>query len=177
MAENDTPVDEDVEDATVRSPHAGTPKIENVPWLRQLVVAVKKNMLLVSRRPVQLALMCLCSVGSVLLAYMNSRNNEFKVDFGTVPLTQCGTVDPAYWKELEMQGYVAVPNSYNMHWTRGFPVTLMGTSKSCLFAPDALCVFCFLTMNLDLQHLGQCFIRFWSLLSCKSIFRRKCLES
>ena len=90
-------------------------------------------MLLMSRRPVQLALMCLCSVGSVLLAYSSSTNNESNIDFGTVPLTKCGVVDPAYLNELEMdEGYSRVPYSYNTHWARGFPVTLMGTNRNAV---------------------------------------------
>lgn len=122
----------DLEEAA--SETSTTPKIKHVPWFLQLRVALKKNMLLLSRRPVQLALMCLCSVGSVLLVFTSISNNEYKVDFGTIPLTQCGAVDQAYLNELEReQGYDAVystPSSYNMQWARGLPVTLMGTIET-----------------------------------------------
>jgi hypothetical protein len=122
-----SPAEEDIEDARSAKPSSST-KIEHVPWFRQLTVAVKKNMLLLSRRPVQLALMCLSSVGSVLLAYSTSSNNEYEVDFGTVPLTRCGTVHQDYLNEIEFGGsFVEVPTSYNMHWDLGFPVTVMGT--------------------------------------------------
>lgn len=133
MAENASVEDVEVAVSEASSTAATTtPKIINVPWFCQLKVALQKNRLLLIRRPVQVALMCLCSVGSVLLAFSSISNKEF--DFSTIPLTPCGAVDPSYLNELEReQGYDAVyntPNSYNMHWARGLPVTLMGTMRN-----------------------------------------------
>jgi hypothetical protein len=168
-----SPVEDDIEDApSVKL--SRPPKVENVPWFHQLRVSVKKNMLLLSRRPVQLALMCLSSVGSVLLAYSSSTTNEFEINFGTVPLTRCGTVDQTYLDDLQMEGgYNEVPTSYNMHWDQGFPVTVMGTNATLFILLDAFSVK-FLTNDLSLQHLVLCFTVSWSLLSYKSMFRIRC---
>jgi len=106
----------------------GTPMIHEVPWLRQLSCVLQKNFILLSRRPIQVCLMMVSSIGFVLLAALDvSRSEEKKVDFGTVKLNKCGMVDLDL---VDLDNIEKVPFSYNSVWIMGFPVTLMG--KVCL---------------------------------------------
>jgi hypothetical protein len=105
---------------------SGPPTITTVPWLRQLSCVLRKNALLLTRRPVQVVLMILSSVGSVLLAFWAITGSELDTDFGTVPLTSCGTVELSYLDEMPYDKKSQVPLSYNESFRGGLPVIVMG---------------------------------------------------
>ena len=99
-----------------------TPQVAVVPWFRQLQCALLKNVRLLSRRPIQVFLMITCSIASVMLAVPVINGRESDIDFGSVPLTRCGQVEPTF----SAQNGGNVPISYNAGWSNGAPVMLMG---------------------------------------------------
>lgn len=109
--------------------------VQAVSWYLQLSSVLYKNLLLLSRRPLQVILMLLSSIGSVLLASLTADTNnnatDKYLDFGNVTLTSCGTIDGEYLSSLaenDPDG-ATVPLSYNEGWRNGFAVTIMGKYK------------------------------------------------
>ena len=100
------------------------PKVTTVPWLRQLFCVLCKNVLLLSRRPFYITFMCLSSVVSVLLAFPIVHRHEKPIDFGTVPLTACGTVVQHFVDSTT--NYLDIPLTYNEPWRNGLAVIVMG---------------------------------------------------
>ena len=100
-----------------------------VPWMKQLKTVVFKNMLLLSRRPLQVALQSVSSIATVLLASLVAQRKDFDVAFGDVPMTDCGTVPGSYLDGLEYDVRDEVPLSFNEGWRNGFAVLLMGKSR------------------------------------------------
>ena len=107
------------------------PKVDRspsaVPWMKQLKTVVFKNVLLLSRRPLQVALMLVSSIAMVLLASLVVQRKDFDVAFGDVPMTDCGTVSGLFLDGLDYDDREEVPLSYNEGWRNGFAVLLMGT--------------------------------------------------
>jgi hypothetical protein len=113
---------------------SGAPTVTMVPWLRQLSCVLRKNALLLSRRPVQVVLMILSSVGAVLLAFPASTRGDY-IDFETLNLTTCGTVDPSYLDGMDYNKASHVPLSHNEPFRGGLPVIIMG--EYCVY--DSAC--------------------------------------
>jgi hypothetical protein len=116
------------------------PSFQTVGWFRQLSCVLRKNALLLLRRPVSLFCMLISSIGSVLLAWARGKNGE---EFDATQFTQCGTLSSTYTE----QSYNTVPLTLNENWRNGFAVTLMGKylthSKSIdvvLLIYETLCV-------------------------------------
>ena len=105
-------------------------QVATVPWFRQLSCVLRKNLLLLSNRPIQLLIMFMSSVGSVLLAFLSIQSSEKDIDFATVPLTECGTVDPSYLDGFRRRGMYDelynVPLTHNEPWRDGLSVNLLG---------------------------------------------------
>jgi hypothetical protein len=106
-------------------PWSGAPTVTTVPWLRQLSCVLRKNALLLSRRPVQVVLMILSSVSHVLLAFPAVTGSELDLDFGKLPLTSCGTVEQSYLDGMDYNE-AHVPLSHNEPFRGGLPVKIMG---------------------------------------------------
>ena len=98
------------------------PTLKTVSWLRQLDTVVRKNMLLLSRRPVTLGVMLVSSVMGVVFAWLAGRPTA---DFGEVQLTDCGTVSSTYYDNLTYTEQYNTPISYNDEWRDSMPVTLL----------------------------------------------------
>jgi len=135
-----------------------------VSWFTQLWFALRKNELLIRRKPLYVVLMLFSSVLSVALSWIVARDGDY--DFGTVPLDQCGTVSFEYWYSQNYfnetdcvdlscydtsssRGY-DVPISYNEKWRNGYAVTLMSVGPF-LFA---ICVYLMVETEIQSQMLG-----------------------
>jgi hypothetical protein len=94
-----------------------------VSWFRQLQVVLRKNFLLLSRRPITLVVMLVSPMLSVLLAWAAGQDLEY--DFGDVELTDCGTVSSTYYQNQADDIQYYIPLSYNDNWRSGLPVTIM----------------------------------------------------
>lgn len=107
-------------------------------WLPQFRVTTRKNLLLLSRSPLLLTVMCLSSIVSVIFAYLVVRTEDEESHLTSEgALTACGTVDSNYWDRLFNENIAQggnpydsdpdVPISYNSKWKNGFAVTLLTT--------------------------------------------------
>ena len=114
------------EEVVEKEPQQASFAVTKVPWLHQLYYVLRKNAMLMSRRPVQLVIMCFSSVASVLLAFWLHEGSNYYVDFDTLPLTKCGTVDREYWRGLDWDELEKLPLSHNMAWSDGLGLELMG---------------------------------------------------
>jgi hypothetical protein len=99
-----------------------TGRVKTQPWFRQLRVVLKKNCILLWRRPITLSVMLLSSVISVILAGLAGPN----VNFDQVELTECGTIDDNYFNSLSYDSqWNDTPLSYNDKWRDGLAVAVM----------------------------------------------------
>jgi len=105
------------------APSHDLPVLNTVSWFRQLRIVLRKNFLLLSRRPVTLIVMLVSSIPSVLLAWAAGQNPQ--TDFGAVSLTDCGTISSAYYDNLTYTEQYETPISYNDVWRDGLPVTVL----------------------------------------------------
>jgi hypothetical protein len=73
-----------------------------------------------------------------LIAFINISGLDM-IDFGTVPLTSCGTVEPSYLNEMPYDDIYQVPLSYNEVFRGGLPVIVMGEYCVCDPSCEAVC--------------------------------------
>ncbi|KAL7580790.1 hypothetical protein ACA910_001068 [Epithemia clementina (nom. ined.)] len=125
-----------------------------VSWFQQLSFVIRKNNLLIVRRPLLLLTMLLSSMIFVLIAW--SATNSEKWDFGEVPLDECGTVD-WFYSQLDAEGNMrsydeidSIPISYNDDWRNGFQVALMGLGPMIL----GICAFLYVQPEIETKMLG-----------------------
>jgi hypothetical protein len=98
------------------------PSFQTVGWFRQVSCVLRKNALLLWRRPVSLFVMFISSIGSVLLAWARGKNSIDADYFDATQLTQCGTMSNTYTESTLNN----IPLTLNEAWRNGLAVTLMG---------------------------------------------------
>lgn len=98
-------------------------RVKSQPWLRQFTTVLRKNLILLQRRPITLSVMLFSSVISVLASGFIGSD----VNFDQVILTECGTVDDNYYNSLDGNQWDQSPLSYNENWRNGVAVAVMST--------------------------------------------------
>ena len=130
---------------------AGGPAVEitTVPWFRQFsTILWYKNLPLLQRKPVHVALMLLGSVASVLLAWAAGRDGP--ADNKLPPLTDCGTIDSSYFDGMSYDEQIRVPLSLNESWRNSLPVAVLSLGPML----TAICAFLIVHAELQLHMLG-----------------------
>lgn len=100
------------------------PELKTVPWLRQLKCVLRKNVLLLWRRPIMLFCMIFSSVFAVLLSWPAGQDND---DYDLPPLTDCGTIPYKYIRELDLDytELYKIPYSLTDSWRDAMPVAIL----------------------------------------------------
>jgi hypothetical protein len=121
--------------------------VPRVSWLRQFRCVLKKNMQLLSRRPLTMFLMIFSSVCAALLAWPAGRDTNEELFPPIANLTECGTIPQSYLDSMSIEEQNKVPISLNEEWRRGLPVAIL--SLGPMF--QAICAFIVVHEELQLD--------------------------
>lgn len=125
-----------------------TPSLQMTPFFTQLYYVTKKNLLLLYRRPVMMAIYLSSSVISMIFAWAVARDSDDAIyedfdDCGKIPYSSIG--DKYDYEEISK-----VQHSLNENWRDGLAITLMGLGPMV----NAIMVLLILHGEISSQLLG-----------------------
>jgi hypothetical protein len=111
---------EDSRKRSSKTPACTSVHVNVVPWLHQFRYVLRKNFLLLSRRPVIVFLYLASPAIFVGLAALPGKDID-----KSLPLTDCGSVEAEYLESLSYDELFKAPLTLNHNWSSGGPVSIM----------------------------------------------------
>lgn len=135
--------------STTDDAESHTPQFDRVGWFQQYYWATRKNIILLSRRPIFLMILVLSSIVSVVLGWLIGRDPDPE-DIIKPEYDQCGAIDQLFLEDLDWEERDKIQRTLSEKWRYGGPANLMGIGP--MF--NAIIVFIMVQGELQANLLG-----------------------